>query len=167
MSFLCPITFCATSCASSSNPSGRIFLGSTGTSTSGTVTSTSSTGAFTYTCAVTDNGGLNTLATDTYSVTQTPNTGSSTTSTTLPDRVYSFTKITPGAATIIKDFNSETGLKQIEIQVNNEAQNVRVSVTKYDGRPADVSVSKTGKVYQYMQISVQNLADKLKWENLC
>jgi PGF-pre-PGF domain-containing protein len=132
----------------------------TGTSTSGSVTSTSSTGAFTYTCTTADWGGLTTSATDTYSVTQIPNTGGSTTSPS--ERVHSWTKITPGAATIMKDFNAETGIKEIQIEVNNEAQNVKITVTKYSGRPANVSVSKTGKVYQYLRIETQNLADKLK-----
>ena len=62
---------------------------------------------------------------------------------------------------IMKDFNAETGIKEIQIEVNNEAQNVKVTVTKYAGRPAEVSVSKSGKVYQYLQINATNLADKL------
>ena len=82
------------------------------------------------------------------------------------ERVHSWTKITPGAAIIMKDFSLEFGVKQIEISVNNEAQNVKITVTKYDEKPAEVSVSKTGKIYQYVQIDAQNLADKLNKANV-
>ena len=43
---------------------------STGSSTSGSITGTPSTGSFTYTCSVTDNGGLTSSATKTYIVEQ-------------------------------------------------------------------------------------------------
>ena len=62
----------------------------------------------------------------------------------------------------MKNFDTETGIKEIQINVNNEAQNVKISVTKYNDKPAAVSVEKTGKVYQYMQIKTENLADKLE-----
>jgi PGF-pre-PGF domain-containing protein len=76
-------------------------------------------------------------------------------------KTQSFTKITPGVAEIVKNFDAGVGLKEIQISVNNEAQNVKITVTKYDGKPAEVSVSKTGKVYQYLQIKEQNLGSKL------
>ena len=77
---------------------------STGSSTSGSITSTSQTGVFTYTCSVTDNAGNTASATATYAITQTP--GNPVIPPTTPaSRVYSFTKITPGAAVIMKDFN--------------------------------------------------------------
>jgi PGF-pre-PGF domain-containing protein len=69
-------------------------------------------------------------------------------------------EIKPGAATVTKFTDAATGLKQIEITVNNPAQNVQITVTKYDSKPAAVSVSKTGTV-QYVQISTQNLANKM------
>ena len=139
---------------------------STGTSTSPNGNSTpSSTGGFTYTCTVTDNGGLTASATKAYSIIQSPGSGGSGgsggSSETPKPQVFSFTKITPGAATIVKNFDANTGVKEIQITVNNEAQNVQVTVTKYDGKPAEVSVSKSGKVYQYMQINVSNVEDKL------
>ena len=74
---------------------------------------------------------------------------------------HSWTKITPGAATIMKDFDSSIGLKQIAITVNNAAQNVEISVTKYDSKPANVSVAVSGNVYQYMHIDTENLTENL------
>jgi len=78
----------------------------------------------------------------------------------------SFDKITPGVASIMKNFDSETGIKEIQINVNNEAQNVKITVTKHDGKPAAVSVEKTGIVYQYIQIDVTNLGNNLDKANV-
>ena len=151
-------------CSASDATSGLASSGGSSTSPNAVTAVPSSTGVFTYTCSATDYAGFTTSATAIYTITQSPGsgtTGGSSTATTTPAKIQSFTKITPGAATVMKDFNAATGVKQIEITVNNEAQNVKVTVTKYDGRPADVSVSKTGKVYQYLQIKTENLADKL------
>jgi PGF-pre-PGF domain-containing protein len=78
-----------------------------------------------------------------------------------PKNAQSWSKITPGVVTIMKNFDPEIGLKQIQIEVNNTAQNVKITVTKYDGEPAEVSVEKSGKVYQYIEIDPQNLGDEL------
>ena len=75
--------------------------------------------------------------------------------------VNTVSEIKPGVASVVKFADATTGVKQIEITVNNPAQNVQITVTKYDTKPAAVSVVKTGTVYQYVQISTQNLADKL------
>ncbi len=80
--------------------------------------------------------------------------------------VNTFTQITPGAASIVKYTDSTLAVKQVEITVNSEAQNVKVTVTKYAGKPAEVSVSKTGKVYQYVQIDAQNVEGKLDKANV-
>ena len=154
------------SCSTSDATSGINSVSSGGTSTSPDGTATpSSTGVFTYTCSAVDNGGLTASATKSYTVTQTPGgggVGSGGGGTTASEpQIYSFSKITPGAASIAKYSDPELGLKQIEINVNSEAQSVKITVTKYDGKPAEVSVSKTGKVYQYIQIETQNLATKL------
>jgi PGF-pre-PGF domain-containing protein len=69
--------------------------------------------------------------------------------------------MTPGSASVVKYTDSTLGIKQISIEVNNAAQNVQVSVTKEAGKPAAVSVAKSGKIYQYIHIETTNLADKL------
>jgi len=79
----------------------------------------------------------------------------------LPQKIHSWTLITPGIPVIMKDFDTEIGIKQIQIEVNNEAQDVKITVTKHDGKPAEVSVEKTGKVYQYLQIGAENLENTL------
>ncbi|MBI4116731.1 PGF-pre-PGF domain-containing protein [Candidatus Pacearchaeota archaeon] len=130
--------------------------------------STTNTGTYTVSCSFADLAGKTGTASGTYVVEQggnvagtgTGGSGSAATAGTTA-KVQSFTKITPGAASIVKNFDAETGLKEIQIDVKNEAQNVKVSVTKYSGKPAEVSVEKAGKVFQYMQIKVDNVADKL------
>lgn len=77
-------------------------------------------------------------------------------------KIHSWAKITPGNVTIMKDFDKDLGLKEIQIEVNNPAQNVKITVRKYDGKPANVSVEKSGKVYKYLQILEENLKEKLK-----
>ena len=63
---------------------------------------------------------------------------------------------------IVKDFGQEIGIKQIEINVVNEAQNVDITVSKYDSRPATVSVQKSGKTYKYLQIETENIGANLE-----
>ena len=151
------------SCAGTDATSGVSTSTGTSTSPDGIVTP-SSTGGFTYTCTVTDNGGLTASASKAYTITQNPGIsgGGGGVSGTVPKpQVHSFAKITPGAASIAQYTDPDLGLKQIEIEVNNEAQSVKVSVTKYDGKPAAVSVAKTGKVYKYVQINVSNVVGKI------
>jgi PGF-pre-PGF domain-containing protein len=132
-----------------------------GSSTSSDGTSTpTSTGTFTYTCTVTDNAGNEASDTATYTVGRPPS-GSGTTTPSLPKKIHSWTKITPGVVTIMKDFDREIGIKQIQIDVNNPAQNVKITVTKHDGKPAEVAVEKSGKVYQYLQIGAENFDNTL------
>ena len=130
-----------------------------------TTPSTASVGTFTVTgCSVTDYAGNSDTATDTYRVTSSSSSSGGTINP--PEwaiqKRHSWTKITPGVVTIMKNFDKEIGIKQISIEVNNPAQNVRITVTKYDGKPANVSVEKSGKVYRYLHINAENLATELK-----
>ena len=75
--------------------------------------------------------------------------------------INSVDEIKPGAATVVRYTDPTLGVKQIGIEVTNPAQNVKITVTKHDGKPAAVSVAKTGKVYQYLQIDAQNLGTNL------
>lgn len=128
--------------------------------------STTASGTFTVYCSAYDLAANHNRASVSYSVqgAQGGGTGGGSgggTTVTTSKKVQSWTKITPGAATIMKNFDATYGIKQIQITVNNEAQNVQVTVTKYAGKPADVSVEKTGKVYTYLQIETDNLGEKL------
>jgi PGF-pre-PGF domain-containing protein len=149
------------SCAgtdSGANASGVATTSGSSNSPDGTSTPTV-VGVFTYTCSVTDNAGNSGADTIQYTVSNVGGGGSGTPQP--PKNSHSWTKITPGVVTIMKDFDSEIGVKEIQITVNNQAQNVKITVTKYDGKPAEVSVEKSGKVYQYVEIDAENLGAKL------
>ncbi|MCK5624525.1 PGF-pre-PGF domain-containing protein [Candidatus Pacearchaeota archaeon] len=129
-----------------------------------TTPSTSSAGTFTATgCSVTDNAGNSDTATDTYSVTSPTGgaTGTSTTSEASFQKTHTWSRINIGIPAVIEDFDEEIGLKQIQIQVNSEAQNVKMTISKYDSKPAEVSIEKSGKTYKYLQINTENLEEKL------
>ncbi|MEK6904273.1 MAG: PGF-pre-PGF domain-containing protein, partial [Nanoarchaeota archaeon] len=68
---------------------------------------------------------------------------------------------------ILKDFNPETGVRQIELEVIDqtqvdEAQSIDITVSKYDSLPAAVSVAKTGQVYKYLLVETENLGSDLQ-----
>ncbi|HLD97720.1 MAG TPA: PGF-pre-PGF domain-containing protein [Candidatus Nanoarchaeia archaeon] len=127
--------------------------------------STSSTGSFTTPCTVTNYAGLSKSSSVSYNVIQPAGGGSSggggSSVSTTKKVEKSIASIEAGAAGIVKNFDKDYGIKEIQIEVNNKAQNVKVTVTKYDGKPAAVSISKTGKVYKYLEITSNN-QDKLK-----
>jgi len=81
-------------------------------------------------------------------------------------KTQTWTKITPGSATIMKITDPEIGLKIINITVVNPAQTVTITVTKLDGKPASVVHEIVGKVYKYIEINAVNInethIDKVK-----
>jgi len=121
--------------------------------------STDSAGTFTTSCTVTSYFGKSTSANATYTVSHSGG-GTTTGGSGGVTAVNSWTKITPGVAAIIKDFNKDLCVKQIQIEVNNEAQNVKITINKYDSKPANVSVEKSD-TYKYLSIVTQNLKDNL------
>ncbi len=68
-------------------------------------------------------------------------------------------KLTPGVAEIMKITKKEIGLKQIEIEVKNQANNVKLTVTKLKGKPASVTKGIEGKTYKYLEINTENLEE--------
>ncbi len=83
--------------------------------------------------------------------------GGGTIVTTQPKKTQIFSQITPGAAAIMKISDADIGLKQITIEVKNPANTVTITVIKLDGQPAAVTQSVTGKVFQWLNITKQNL----------
>jgi len=124
--------------------------------------STSSTGTFSTGCTVTDYAGNSASSSISYTVTSSGGGGGGSSTTKPKQKVHSWTKITPGAATIMKNFDKAIGIKEIQIEVNNPAQNVKITVIKYDAKPAEVTKEKTGSVHKYLKIDAKNLENKLK-----
>lgn len=153
-------------CSGSDASSGINKSIQTTSSTSDTVSDTPSTGTFTYSCTVYDNAGNSHTSTATYTVEQTSiassSTGGSSTGAVSSQDVHSFAEITPSVPITKEYTNPELGVKQIQIEVSSEAQNVQLTVKEYESKPSAVSVAKTGKVERYIQVETQNLADKLK-----
>ena len=142
-----------------SNRSGAIVTGSTSFAESGLSCGISH--AYLITCTdVAGNAGSVSTSFSTNGCGGGSSSSSSTTTTI--KKAHTFTKITPGVVSIMKNFDEEIGVKEIRIEVNNEAQNVKITISKFDGKPAAVYVEKTGKVYQYLQIDATNLGNNLE-----
>jgi len=131
--------------------------------------STEQTGTFITSCIITDSMDNSITVSTTYSVERMsttikpkpiPSQAGSQTAEIKINKTQSWGKIIPGIVEIMKDFNVDIGVKQIEIEVKNEANNVEVSVIKYDSKPASVSVSKTN-TYKYLQVKDENLEQSL------
>lgn len=136
--------------------------GATVTTTSLTESSLSCATAYTYVITCTDRAGNAGTLSKTFSTNACGAAGATTSSGVAPrPTINNVASITPGAASVTTYTDATLGIKTIEISVDNPAQNVQVSVTKYDSKPAAVSVAKTGKVYQYLQIETKNVADQL------
>ena len=153
-------------CAASDATSGVASSGGSSTSPDAVTAHPSSTGVFTYTCSATDNAAFTASSSATYVVTQSGgatigSSGTGTTPSTTKKATSTAAEINPGAATVMKYSDPNIGVKQISVEVNNKAQSVQITVTKEAGKPANVSVAKSGKVYQYLHIETKNIADKL------
>ncbi|HTZ42031.1 MAG TPA: PGF-pre-PGF domain-containing protein, partial [Candidatus Omnitrophota bacterium] len=126
-----------------------------------------STGTYTFTCNVYDYAGNSNSGTFTYYVNPAlgplgSNSGStSSPAVTSQPKIAIFSQIVPGTPAIISNFDSATALNEIDINVNNPATNVEVTVTRYNSKPDAISAAKTGDVFQYLQIKVDNVEGKL------
>lgn len=115
---------------------------------------------YTYVVTCTDSNSHTGTATESFSTNGCGGTSTSGTTTARPI-TSAVAEAKVGTPSIVKYSDATLGIKQISIEVNNNAQNVQVTVTKEAGKPAAVSVAKSGKVYQYLHIETKNLADKL------
>ena len=78
----------------------------------------------------------------------------------IPSEARSWDSITPGVVESMEiEKSEELGVKRISISVVNEANDVTITVTKQDSRPADVDVNVSGVAYRYMNIDVENLGE--------
>ncbi len=124
--------------------------------------STTNTGTHTETCSFSDMAGNSGTASGTYVVELSGGGPSGRGPSTLSviTKTSSFSEITPEAPKIMSGFKAETGVKEIQIEVSETAQNVKVTVEKYESKPTEVLASKTG-TYKYIYVKTQNLTDKL------
>lgn len=89
--------------------------------------------------------------------------GSSGGGTSTPSTTFSKTLIidafTSDKPNVVKLTSETIGFKEISVDVNNKANSVEIKVTKTDAAPATVTKSVEGKVYQYIEIKHDKLAD--------
>ncbi len=62
---------------------------------------------------------------------------------------------------ILSNFADDMGIEEIKITVTEAANDVKVTVKKYSAQPPEITVSKAGNVHKYIQITSENLGDKL------
>ncbi|MEM7827013.1 MAG: PGF-pre-PGF domain-containing protein [Candidatus Aenigmatarchaeota archaeon] len=115
----------------------------------------------------TNPSGSLTSTTTTTTTTTTTLAGEATTTTTVSPsaarvvhrHIHSWNTIRPGVQNIIRITKREIGFKQISIDVKNPVNNVRITITKLEGRPAHVVHEIRGRVYKYVEVNAENLAD--------
>jgi len=56
--------------------------------------------------------------------------------------------------------SEETSVKTMQISVKNMVNNIQITITKLDKRPANVAVDAGGGVYRYLNIDKQNIEDE-------
>jgi len=86
--------------------------------------------------------------------------GSGSAGSTIPQKSHTWSMLTPGVAEVMKITDEELGFKQIQITVKNQANNVKITVTKLDGQPASVTHEVSGKVYKYIEITKTNIENE-------
>jgi len=75
-----------------------------------------------------------------------------------PNHTATFSNVSSGASVTVNVEKSEQiGVNSVFIQVNNPAKEITVTVTKQDGKPADVEQDVEGKKYRYMDIEEEGI----------
>ena len=77
-----------------------------------------------------------------------------------PEVTHSFIKIEPGAEVTISIEKEGLDFSEINVLVTNQANDVSITITKLNNKPAVVGKEVRGRVYQYVQIKKTNLEDE-------
>jgi len=117
----------------------------------------SSAGTHSTTCTATDNVGNAGSATTTYTVIGSSNV---TPTSIQPSMSRLWDKIEPNTPVIMLIDKEGIELTQIQIEILNEANDVKVTVEKLAEQPATVTQTVSGNVYHYMEISTNNLDEE-------
>lgn len=84
----------------------------------------------------------------------------STTDDQTPSHATRFARIEPGDVVNVSIARSQDiGVSRITVSVVNPARNVKITVTRQDGKPADVPAVPGGTAYRYLNITASNLSD--------
>ena len=127
--------------------------------------------SYTYTADCYDNVGnknssvQTSLSTKSCSVSDSGPGGGTPTTTTAVEKKFSL-NILPSQEAVLSNFQDAMGVKEIKIRVNEVANNVKITVKKFDTQPSEISVPKTGQVHKYIQIITENLGTKFEGATL-
>ncbi len=86
--------------------------------------------------------------------------------TTAIEKKFSSLNILPSQEAVLSGFQETMGVEEIKIRVNEVANNVKITVKKYDTQPSEITVPKTGQVHKYIQIITENLGTKFEGATL-
>lgn len=78
------------------------------------------------------------------------------------EKKFFFDIITVDLGAVLDDFNEDVGINEIKIEVNQDTQNVEITVTRYSSRPNQVIKDAPGIVYKYLEIETENLESNLR-----
>jgi PGF-pre-PGF domain-containing protein len=127
---------------------------------------TGSVGTFSTSCSFADlagnTGTSNTLSYSVSSINPVVSPSGPSTTTEIPvTNNQLFSKLLPSTPTIVSGFAVDSGVKQIQINVNSEEDNVQIIVDQYNSLPSTISTSKDN-TYKYLHVTTQNLISQLK-----
>ena len=72
------------------------------------------------------------------------------------EKIHQWNIITSEEIALMEGFDENFGIKNIEIEVNNEEDNAKLIVRKYHSKPNNLSEA-PGIVYKYLEINSENL----------
>jgi PGF-pre-PGF domain-containing protein len=75
----------------------------------------------------------------------------------IKERIESWARINLGVVEIIKDFDRDYGIREVEIEVGKTTLDAMIIIRLYGEKPSAVSKEKPGKTYKYLEIIGYNL----------
>lgn len=139
-------------------PSGATVL-----SPGNSISNLDQTGTYTVTCDSTDASGRSASATASFVVdysSQGGNGGSGSGGAATQVQSVSLSQILPGSPALMKLSDAASySLKQIELDVVNIVNNVKLTVTKMTSKPSSATTEAAATVYKYIQVEKQNIVD--------
>jgi PGF-pre-PGF domain-containing protein len=75
------------------------------------------------------------------------------------EQTFIFSKLSAGAATVMKVTDNKIGFKQIQISLKNQTRDVTITVQKLEDKPATVTHYVSGTVYKYVGVTTVNIDD--------
>ena len=88
-------------------------------------------------------------------------TGGGAETTTTTGKTHTWIEMSPGVVHEMEIDDSEIGLKQIQLTIKNQANNVKIKVTKQAEKPAQIEHEVSGKVYKYIKIEAENIDSEI------